>query len=345
MHRIAVIVAVSIIIFAGQAVAQGPFDDWVWVSAHRQGCIDCSLKVPPGDPRAQRASNVTVASAWLEADTPVGASTPLWLHTGALLDDVLQQMPENPHRAESGGQRTYTWIFQDRSRIVLMFEDSVLQAIDIRGLIGDTPAIEGRPCNCRHPTRVPDGRGSADDVVRRGGAQIRAATPRKPERDDPRPAEYRGHDHDAASATAKPPEQGDRKGDRRCASRSLQPHSGRHPGLVGDRITAAFHECARLTGYTEDPVDHTAGMIACRTRLRDAGRLLGVSGHGFRWTSTALDVMFTDTDVSASVATYAGATLEVQDTDGNWVPASYECDYDHEIGQIVDVRTAEGWLR
>ena len=60
------------------------------------------------------------------------ASTPLWLRTGALLDDVLQQMPENPYRAESGGQRTYTWIFQDRSRIVLTFDDSVLQVIDIR---------------------------------------------------------------------------------------------------------------------------------------------------------------------------------------------------------------------
>ena len=133
MHRITAIVVVSIIIFAGQATAQGPFDNWVWVSAHSQGCIDCSVKVPPGDPRAQRASrDGAMASAWLEADTPVGASTPLWLRTGALLDDVLQQMPENPHRAESGGRRTYTWIFQDRSRIVLMFEDSVLQAIDIR---------------------------------------------------------------------------------------------------------------------------------------------------------------------------------------------------------------------
>ena len=116
-------------------------------------------------------------------------------------------------------------------------------------------------------------------------------------------------------------------------------------GWSADRITAAFQACAEITGYAEDPIDHTAGMIACRTRLRDTARLLASADHLFRFTSTTLDVMFTDTDVSAGVATYAGAALEVQDTDGNWVPASYECDYDHGIGQIVDVRTAEGWLR
>ena len=113
-------------------------------------------------------------------------------------------------------------------------------------------------------------------------------------------------------------------------------------GWSADQITATFHECARLTGHTEDPVDHTVGMIACRTRLRDTARLLAGAEHLFRFTSTALDDMFTDTDVSGNVVTYTGAALEVRDSDGSWLPASYECDYDHGTGEIVDVRTAEG---
>ena len=115
--------------------------------------------------------------------------------------------------------------------------------------------------------------------------------------------------------------------------------SGDTQGWSGDQITVAMHRCAKAIGYTEDPVDHAAGMIACRTRLRDTGRLLGIQGHGFRWTGTGLDVMFTDTRQQGDVSTYAGASLEVQDSDGIWLPASYECDYDHAAGQIIDVRT------
>ena len=115
------------------------------------------------------------------------------------------------------------------------------------------------------------------------------------------------------------------------------------------RITAAFQECAAQTGYTEDTedtVDHDEAMITCRTRLRDAARVLAGTGHLFRWTDTGLETMFSDRrDAGGDVATYIGDALEVEDDDGSWIPASYECDYDHAAGQIVDVRTAEGRLR
>ena len=116
-------------------------------------------------------------------------------------------------------------------------------------------------------------------------------------------------------------------------------------GWSATQITAAFHECAAQTGYVEDPTDHTAGMIACRTRLRDTGRLLAGAGHGFRWAGTGLETMFSGRRDGGNVTTYTGDALEAQDDDGAWVQASYECDYDHGAGEIVDVRTAEGRLR
>ena len=135
MHRIAAIVVVLFVASAGQAVAQGPFDGWVWVSVDRQGCPDCSVKVRPGDPRAQQQapSEDALAVIWLQADTLLGEAMPSWLRVGAALDEILTQMPDSPYRAESGNRQTYSWVFQpDRSRIVLTFEDSVLQTIDVR---------------------------------------------------------------------------------------------------------------------------------------------------------------------------------------------------------------------
>ena len=109
----------------------------VWVSAHSQNCVDCTTKVPPSHPMAQR---VTMAASWLEADTPVGESMPIWLRTGAALADVLPQMPADPpQRVESGDREVYTWMFEDRSRIVLTFgpsgtgEGLALRAVYVRG--------------------------------------------------------------------------------------------------------------------------------------------------------------------------------------------------------------------
>lgn len=113
-------------------------------------------------------------------------------------------------------------------------------------------------------------------------------------------------------------------------------------GWSAERITATFQACADETGYTEDPVDHMAGMIACRTRLRDIARLLGLQGHGFRLASIDLDVMFPlRRDKGSNVTGYAGYALEVLDDDGSWLGVGYECVFDHRIGQIVDVQTDE----
>ena len=81
-------------------------------------------------------------------------------------------------------------------------------------------------------------------------------------------------------------------------------------GWSAARITAAFQACAEATGYTEDPTDHTAGMIACRTRLRDTARLLAGAGHLFRWAGTGLETMFSDRHDSGNVTTYTGAALD-----------------------------------
>ena len=215
----------------------GPFDGWVWVSTDRPGCKDCSVMVPPTDPRARTDSS-----------------------PGESRSSAPEIVP-----ARDAEMQTEQWQAKYRARVR---EAQTRQARLRESKARRSPDAEGArpddPCNL-----------TADDIR----------------------------------------------------------------GWSAARITAAFNECAEQTGYTEDAVDHTAGMIACRTRLRDAGRLLGLSGHGFRWASTALNVMFTDTRERGDVATYSGAALEVQDSDGSWIPAGYECVYDHESGQIVDVRT------
>ena len=90
-------------------------------------------KVPPNLSRAQRA---TMASSWLEADTPEGQSLPSWLYVGAAQDDVLARMPFGKGY-QSGDREVYTWLFEtDRSRIVMTFgpgaEGPVLQAVYVR---------------------------------------------------------------------------------------------------------------------------------------------------------------------------------------------------------------------
>lgn len=45
-----------------------------------------------------------------------------------------------------------------------------------------------------------------------------------------------------------------------------------------------------------------------------------------------------------NVYTYFGYKLDLLGTDGSWDMATYDCDYDHDTGQIVDVRAARGAL-
>ena len=104
-------------------------------------------------------------------------------------------------------------------------------------------------------------------------------------------------------------------------------------------------------------------MFACRSALQGAARVLAEQeGSRHRWKSTTLRRMYTGIlpagecgDVfvytgelppggCGSVYTYNGFDLELSASNGSWDMATYECDYDHESGRIVDVRAARGFL-
>ena len=81
------------------------------------------------------------------------------------------------------------------------------------------------------------------------------------------------------------------------------------------------------------------GMTHCNVRLQDAARVLYRDGALYRWTATELEERFgrmlsDDPDVT----TYFGNALEFMNPDGTWTKAFYECDWNSETGEIVDVR-------
>lgn len=83
---------------------------------------------------------------------------------------------------------------------------------------------------------------------------------------------------------------------------------------------------------------------ACNVRLSDAARFLVSQGAMYRWMSPDLDVRFPGRRETGDpdVVTYWGRALQFRDEDGSWVRATYECDFNHDTGEIVDVRTREG---
>ena len=82
-------------------------------------------------------------------------------------------------------------------------------------------------------------------------------------------------------------------------------------------------------------------MTHCNVRLSDAARVLYGAGNLYRWTETDLQARFTEKRPTGDpdLATYVGDAIEFQDEDGSWVRAIYECDFNAESGEIVDVRT------
>ena len=82
------------------------------------------------------------------------------------------------------------------------------------------------------------------------------------------------------------------------------------------------------------------GMTHCNVRLQDAARVLYGQGALYRWTATALEDRFARMESSdPDVTTYFGSALEFMDPDGSWTKAFYECDWNSETGEIIDVRT------
>ena len=79
---------------------------------------------------------------------------------------------------------------------------------------------------------------------------------------------------------------------------------------------------------------------ACNVRLGDAARTLYHAGALYRWTETDLEARFgRRQSTNPGILVYFGNALEFMDEDGSWVRAFYECDWNTETGEVVDVRT------
>ncbi len=86
------------------------------------------------------------------------------------------------------------------------------------------------------------------------------------------------------------------------------------------------------------------GKGMCNIRLADAARAItATDGTLHRWTTTNLDARFPEkgSTTDPDVITYYGDAIEFMEDDGSWLRAVYGCDYDHDAGEVVRVRTAE----
>ena len=93
-------------------------------------------------------------------------------------------------------------------------------------------------------------------------------------------------------------------------------------------------------------MDTLDAMTACQTRLQDAARTIYGAGAVYRWTSPRLGDRFSDARrPSQDVRTVIGDAIEFRDEDGSWLRAIYECDFNHETGEVIDVRTRPGRLQ
>ena len=109
------------------------------------------------------------------------------------------------------------------------------------------------------------------------------------------------------------------------------------------------HEEALETGETVPSPSLAArlldieGMTHCNIRLQDAARVLYSDGALYRWTTTELEERFGQMESSnLDVTTYFGSAIEFMNPDGTWIRTFYQCDWNHETGEIIDVRTRPG---
>ena len=86
------------------------------------------------------------------------------------------------------------------------------------------------------------------------------------------------------------------------------------------------------------------GMNMCSLNLQTRQRILYGEVALSRWTTTELAARFPRKRSTGSVTTYIGDAIQFRDDDGSWLNAIYECDYDHDAGEVVDVRATPGRL-
>lgn len=96
---------------------------------------------------------------------------------------------------------------------------------------------------------------------------------------------------------------------------------------------------ARTDGRLAARLADAEARAACNVRLTDAARVLFYQGAVHRWTETDLEARFgRRLSADPDVLVYFGNALEFMNEDGSWVRAFYECDWNTETGEIVDVR-------
>ena len=88
-----------------------------------------------------------------------------------------------------------------------------------------------------------------------------------------------------------------------------------------------------------------AGMNTCSLDIQTAQRVLFGDGIMLRWTTTELAARFPRQREAGGVTTYVGDAIQFRDPDGAWLNAVYECDYDHDAGEVADMRVELGRLR
>ena len=141
----------------------------------------------------------------------------------------------------------------------------------------------------------------------------------------------------------------------RLAAERLRTEPGRGTGYVADESARRRREAGEARGTTapSNPGGQTLlqrlldadGMNMCSLNLQGRQRILYGEGALSRWTATGLAERFPRKRSTGSVTTYVGDAIQFRDADGSWLNATYECDYDHDASEVVDVRAVPGALR
>lgn len=114
---------------------------------------------------------------------------------------------------------------------------------------------------------------------------------------------------------------------------------------AAERSAAAYARAAEMPPPARadsllDRMMDADGRGMCNLRLVAAARATtNESGTLHRWTTIDLEGRFPEKRaVSDTVTAYLGNALEFMEDDGSWLRSVYECSYDHDAGEVVDVR-------
>ena len=130
----------------------------------------------------------------------------------------------------------------------------------------------------------------------------------------------------------------------RDARAAMAAYEARERAAQERRVAAAERRAAeRLAAEQPSLLERMMdadGRGMCNVRLVDAARTItATQGTLHRWTTTDLEGRFPRKTDGGNVVTYLGNALEFMEDGGSWLPVTYGCDYDHDAGEVVGVRT------